>query len=116
MSQVRFFTDEDIHGVVAVQLRAAGLDAVSTPEAGRLGESDLSQLLWATQEGRAVVTFNTGDFARLHHEFMNQGQHHAGIIVSQQRSIGDTVKRLLHLASSRSAEDMQDRLEFLSNW
>ena len=37
MTRVRFFTDEDVHGQVAVQLRAMGFDALSTPEAGRLG-------------------------------------------------------------------------------
>src|SRR5687767_5023956 len=116
MSQVRFFTDEDVYGAVAAQLRAAGLDAVSTPAAGRRGESDLSQLLQAAREGRTLVTFNVGDYARLHHEFMDQGEHHAGLVVSQQRSIGDTLKRLHHLAQSLTAEDMLDRLEYLSSW
>ena len=35
MSRARFYTDEDVHGAVAVQLRSQGFDAVSTPEAGR---------------------------------------------------------------------------------
>ena len=47
MSKPAFFTDEDVYAAVAVALRKAGLDAVSTPEAGRLGESDDSQLAWA---------------------------------------------------------------------
>jgi len=50
MSQIRFFTDEDIYGAAAVALRRAGFDAVSTPETGRLGETDESQLVWATSE------------------------------------------------------------------
>ena|SRR5438105_693222 len=116
MSQTRFFTDEDVYGVIAGQLRKAGFDAVSTPEAGRLGELDPSQLAWAAQEGRALVTFNVEDFARLHHEWMAQGQHHAGIIVSSQRPVGDTIRRLIHLGQTLSAEDMQDRLEYLSGW
>jgi hypothetical protein len=47
MSGPRFFTDEDVYGAVAPALRKAGFDAVSTPEARRLGESDESQLTWA---------------------------------------------------------------------
>ncbi len=47
MSKLTFFTDEDVYAAVAVGLRKASLDAVSTPEAGRLGESDESQLAWA---------------------------------------------------------------------
>ena len=34
MTPIRFFTDEDIHGHVAPQLCAHGIDAISTPEAG----------------------------------------------------------------------------------
>jgi hypothetical protein len=45
MSQeLRYFTDEDIYGAVATALRKSGVDAVSTPEAGRLAETDESQL------------------------------------------------------------------------
>jgi Domain of unknown function (DUF5615) len=83
MTAIRFYTDEDVYAAVAVQLRAAGHDAVSTPEAGRFGESDQSQLLWAAQAQRALFTFNVADFARLHHQWMTQGRHHAGVIVSQ---------------------------------
>jgi hypothetical protein len=116
MSQVRYFTDEDVYGVLAPQLRGAGFDAVSTPEAGRRGCDDPDQLLWAFQEGRVLVTFNVSDFARLHHELMAQGGHHAGLVVSQQRPIGDVLRRLVHLGQQVSAEDMRDRLEYLSNW
>lgn len=42
MSQIRVFTDEDVHGAIADQLRLAGIDAVSTPEAHRIGVSDES--------------------------------------------------------------------------
>ena len=93
MSTIRFFTDEDIFGAVAVQLRAKGFDALSTPEAGRCGADDESQLQFASQERRALVSFNVTDFARLHQEGMNQGQHHAGVVVSSRRSIGDMLRR-----------------------
>jgi Domain of unknown function (DUF5615) len=55
-----------VYGAVASALRSAGIDAVSTPEVGRLGESDESQLEWATAEERAIVTFNVAHFAALH--------------------------------------------------
>jgi hypothetical protein len=116
MTLVRFFTDEDLHGQVAVQLRAAGFDAISTPEAGRLGQSDPDQLGWATAEGRALVTFNVADFARLHHECMIQGREHCGVIVSRQRPLGDLIRRLLRLGQALSADDMKNRLEYLSSW
>ncbi len=116
MASIRFFTDEDVYGAVVVQLRAAGFDAVSTPDAERLGASDESQLSWAAQENRVLVTFNVSDFAQLHYQWLEDDRRHAGVIVSRQRPIGEAVRGLLNLARSLEAEDMQDRLEFLSNW
>ncbi len=116
MSRIQFFTDEDLHRAVAVQLRLAQWHAISTPEVNRLGESDESQLAWSAAEGRVLVTFNTADFARLHYSWRQQAREHAGLIVSQQRAVGDTIRRLIRLGNQLSAEDMRNRLEYLSNW
>jgi hypothetical protein len=116
MSAIRFFTDEDVHGAIAAAIRRAGFDAISTPEAGRLNESDDSQLMRAAGNGYAIVTFNVGHFAGRHFEWMKRGQHHAGIVVSRQRPVGDVLRRLLNLAQTLDATTMRDRLEFLSNW
>lgn len=116
MTPIRFFTDEDIYGSVAPRLREFGFEAVSTPEADRLGKADEAQLEWATQEGRVLLTFNVADFARLHDEWLSHSRHHAGIIVSSQRPIGDMLRRIFALSSSLGTEEMRDRLEFLSNW
>ncbi len=116
MAAIRFFTDEDVYGAIASALRRARIDACSTPEAGRRGQSDGSQLEWATAEGRALVTFNVAHFAGLHATWARQGRHHAGIIVSSQRAVGDVVRRLLHLSGALDSESMRDRLEFLGDW
>lgn len=116
MTAMRFFTDEDIYGATAVALRQAGFDAVSTPETGRLGETDESQLQWADADSRVLVTFNVAHFVSLHTQWMQQGEHHAGLVVSQQRPLGDLLHRLLNLAQSLDAGAMRDRLEFLGNW
>jgi hypothetical protein len=81
-----------------------------------IGESDESQLNWATSEGRVVVTFNVGHFVALHARWLHIGSTHAGIVVSHQRPIGDVLKRLLNLASAIDAGAMRDRLEFLGDW
>ena len=116
MSAARFLTDEDVFADPAVALRKHGYDAISMPEAGRLTEDDLSQLEWATNEGRVLMTFSVGDFVRLHGEWLRSGRHHAGLIVSEQRPLGETLRRLLNLAKALGAEDMHERLEFLTNW
>ena len=116
MSAPRFFTDEDIYSGVAAGLRKAGLDAISTPEAGRLGESDESQLAWAASERRVLVTFNVGHFAELHATWIASGHQHAGIVVSNQRPLGDTLRRLMRLATEHDAASLEGRLEYLSDW
>jgi hypothetical protein len=45
VTPIRFFTDEDVYSAIALALRKTGFDAVSTPEVGRLSESDESQLI-----------------------------------------------------------------------
>jgi hypothetical protein len=116
MSAATFFTDEDLYAALAGGLRKVGWDVVSAREAGRLGESDESQLTWAASEGRVPVTFNVAHFAALHSAWMNAGRHHSGIVVSSQRPIGDLRRRLLHLAGTLDADAMKDRLEFLGSW
>lgn len=54
----------------------------------------------------------------LHASRLRAGKSHAGIILARQQAypIGEMMRRLLRLVSSRSAEDMKDRVEFLSSW
>ena len=89
--RIRFYTDEDVYRAVATQLRANGWDALSAVEASRAARSDEEQLDHAFADARVLVTFNVGDFARLHHERLAKGKPHAGIVVSAQRPIGDVL-------------------------
>jgi len=116
VSRPRFFTDEDVYAIVAARLRSANFDAVSTPEAARIGESDESQLVWATAEGRTVITFNVRDFARLHNDWISAGRKHSGIVVARQHPVGVILRRLVRLGLTLTAVDLESRLEYLSNW
>ncbi len=116
MTPIRIFTDEDVYGPLASRLRALGFDAISTPEAGRLGQDDPSQPAWAAGEGRALMTFNVSDFARLHYDWQSRGIGHAGRIVSRQGPLGEILRRLAHLGQALGGEGMRDRLEYLGNW
>lgn len=116
MTAPAFFSDEDVYAAVAIALRKAGLDALSTPEAHRRGNSDESQLTWAAEHGHVLVTFNVAHFAALHWAWMSQGRHHAKIVVSSQRPVGDVLRRLQRLAGTLDADTMRDRLEYLGDW
>lgn len=107
------YTDEDVHAAVAVGLRRRGFDVVTTREAGSAGTTDEAQPDFAADAGRVVLTFNRGDFARLHAERIAQGRSHAGIIVSLQAPPGAVVRAVSRLLGPRSARQLVDQLFWL---
>jgi hypothetical protein len=116
---IKLYFDEDASTrAVAHNLRLRGIDVTITVDEGRVGIPDPEQLEYAAQQGRVICTCNIADFMPLHAEFMTQGKEHAGIVlIHQQRfSIGQQVLRLLHLIETKSAEDMRNQIEYLSNW
>lgn len=75
-----------------------------------VGQGDEDHLDYATAQGRVLCTFNVSDFYHLHTEYLAQGKPHAGIVLMQQQrhTIGEQMRRLLKLASLKSAETMQN--------
>ncbi len=111
--KLRLFFDEDVHAGVAVALLKRGHDAVLALEEKRLGLSDEYQLNFATEENRCLVTFNVGDFVRLHNRWIDGGREHAGIIVSKQLPVGELLRRLLTLLQKESRDSMRGKVRFL---
>lgn len=93
-------------------LRGRGLDVLTAREANMVERQDDDHLAFAAREGRVLYSFNVGDYCRLH----TQVRFRAGLVVAlQQRyTVGDQMRRLLRLAAAKSAEDMRNRIEFLS--
>ena len=116
--RVRLYFDEDsARHTLARELRVRGSDVVTAPEAGMAGRLDEEQLEWSTLNGRALYSFNRADFYRLHTAWLNGHRSHAGIILSRQNlSLGEQMRRLLRLINKLSADEMTDRIEFLSAW
>jgi hypothetical protein len=111
--------DEEAMDKALVQaLRARSADVITALEAGMIERPDEHHLAYATAQGRVLYSFNVGDFYRLHTAFLAQGQSHAGIILAQQQryTVGEQMRCLLRLIATKSAEDMQNQLEFLSAW
>ncbi|MBN3909358.1 MAG: DUF5615 family PIN-like protein [Nostoc sp. NMS1] len=119
MSQIRFYLDEDAgKKSLSNGLRNAGIDVMTTAEADRLGSSDDSQLIWATEQKRIIYSFNVGDFCRLHKAYLEQQQKHSGIVLAAKQSyaIGEQLRGLLKLVESVEAEDMANQLVFLRKY
>lgn len=79
---------------------------------------DEEHLSLATAQGRALYSFNVGDFHEIHTEWTSTGRDHAGIILAQQKrySTGEQIRRLLRLIGSLTGEAMKNREEFLGRW
>ena len=114
---IKLYLDEDaISRALIKALRSRNVDLLTAKEADLIQVPDQDHLDYATSLDRTVSTFNTRDFVKLHPSYLALGRHHAGIIVSDQRQVGVIIRRLLKLLHSRSASEIQDGLEFLSNW
>jgi hypothetical protein len=115
-----FYFDEDAMSRNVIQsLRLRGLDVSSVSEAGLLYRPDETQLAFAAQQGRVLVSFNVADFCRLHGDWLAQGKSHAGILLAHQRrrySVVTQLRGLLQFSAKCRPEELRDRLEFLRDW
>lgn len=113
---IRLYLDEDVHKRVAAALRLRHFDAVSAHEVQRWGLTDEAQLAQATAEGRTLFTYNTPDYVHLHFDWLERGQQHSGIIVSDQLPISETIRRLLGLLNRVTAEEMKNEIRWLQTF
>jgi Domain of unknown function (DUF5615) len=119
VSQVRLYLDEDsMRRSLVFGLRARNVDVMTAAEADMINRQDEDHLIAASAAGRVLFTYNTSDYCALHQSWMSLERPHAGIIVApqQQYSVGEELRRIMRLISRRPAEQMQNRLEFLSSW
>ena len=98
-------------------LRGRGVDIITVFEAGTEGQIDEDQLNWATSQNRVLYSHNISDFCRLHSAILSEGKIHAGIaLLEQGYSVGEQLKCLSRLIVAKTAEDMQNQLEFINKY
>lgn len=107
---MRLLLDEMLGPAVAVQLRDRGFDVSAVVERADLRAlADETVLAAATEENRAVVTRNVGDFAHLHQQWSAEGRTHAGIVMvtfsafAQDRSF---IGRLVNALAAAQDQDL----------
>jgi hypothetical protein len=116
---LRLYIDEDaMSKALADGLRVRGVDVATVAGEGMRGHVDAAQLSYATAHGRAIFSFNVGDFMRIHSEWLTAGRSHRGIILVRQGrlGVGELIRRLLRIAMTLESDDMLDRIEFLNEW
>jgi hypothetical protein len=81
----RLYLDEDVVPELSRLLRSHGHDAISVHEIDGLHLEDPEQLERATNDGRALLTYNYHDFLRINEEWFLAGRSHAGIVISYRQ-------------------------------
>ena len=99
-------------------LRSRGIDVITAADAGMIRRKDEEHLSFAPMRGRALYSFNVGDYHQIHTEWISTGRGHAGNILAQQKrySTGEQIRRLVRLIGSLTDEAMKNREEFLGHW
>jgi hypothetical protein len=110
---IELYLDEDVDVLIADLVRARGVKAVTTQEAGKIGVGDQQQLEYAVSLQKTFFTHNRNDFERLAEDYFAAGKEHYGIIVAVRRSPYEMVKRLLAIMNNMTADEMKNQLRYM---
>lgn len=99
-------------------LRRYKIDVLTPNEYQTTGLTDEKQLEVAASLNRAILTYNARDFAPLHLQFIENEIEHSGIIICRQDrfEIGESIRQIHNLRNNKTAEEMRNNIEYLSNW
>jgi hypothetical protein len=114
--RIKLYLDEDVPYAFAQALSNRGVDVITTQQVGNDTLSDEEQLEYALRINRTIFTHNKKDFIILNNKKLRENKEHSGIILSDQLPIGTLLRRFMKLWFFVKAEEMRNRLEFLSNW
>jgi predicted nuclease of predicted toxin-antitoxin system len=101
---------------LAEALRAADVDVCTVVELGLAGSSDPEVFAAAIADGRALLTENVADFARISADHVSAGQHHPGVLIAlssrfSRRAAG--IEPLATAVRDIAEQQLTDRLVYL---
>jgi predicted nuclease of predicted toxin-antitoxin system len=114
MARIRLLLDEDVRPILGEILRNRGYDVVHVLELERTGKTDAEQLEYAISQQRAILTHNIRDFIILDRQYRQTGKGHFGILLSDQVSMRDLLRRSLRFLGRRAAEDVKNNIFWLN--
>ena len=102
--------------MLAEILRQWGYDAVHVLEVNRGGKSDAEQLRYAASQKRTLLTHNIRDYLILDRNYKRQGQERDGLVVTDQVSLRELLRRTLRCLSRYSIEDARNQVIWLQDF
>ena len=109
----RLYLDECIDGRVTTALVRQGVDAASAHTLSRNAASDASQLAFAADEGRTLLTHDT-DFLAESARLLAAGGHHSGILlVADRQDLRWLLRAIRHSLERWTPEDLRDQVRWL---
>lgn len=114
MARLRIYTDENADVRIAEGLRRRGVDARAAHEEGNLGVTDDTHFAHAASM-RAVIFTHDHHLVETALEKNRRGEEHYGVIFVEMHrlGLGECIRRLALCFDVLSAEEMQNRVEFL---
>jgi predicted nuclease of predicted toxin-antitoxin system len=113
---IRLYLDADVDVKLAANLRRAGYDCVSARKVGNAALDDETQIVFATNEGRVLLTHNIQDFVPIFERWWHANRNHPGIVVSQQIPLGELQRRVMRLLDTVTADEMENNLRNLAEF
>lgn len=77
---------------------------------------DSEHLACAARQGRAILTYNSKDYAPLFDQYWWAGREHYGIIVSKQLPVGELLYRVLRFLNTVTADEMRNNYKNLAEF
>lgn len=116
MSKPKLHLDADAsQNALLDALLKRGHDVTRTPQPGLpLDADDDYQLLWATAQGRIIITHNIRDFIRKTEQY----PHHCGILLAHRSSysLSDLIRLLDCVLETTTPEEWTGQMRWLSDW
>jgi predicted nuclease of predicted toxin-antitoxin system len=116
MAAIRLLVDEDVHLLLSETLRRRGFDAQHVVELKRGGLSDPEQLAFAVKQKRAFLTHNIRDYVLLYREYRTKAQDHYGILVCDQVSFRELLRRTLRCLGRKPDADIRNQIVWLQDF
>ena len=114
--QIKLLLDEHVWEGLSAVLANAGYDVLHLNHTGKRGSEDDTVLIFASEQGRAVLTYNTRHFVPLAREWYDNGREHTGVVLSSQIPQGVLLRSTRNLLNTLTAPELHNSVRWLSEF